>query len=96
MTTPTRPAEETARLGDEIYDRDIRPQVEETCHGKIVAIDVDSGNYAVADTVVAAAERLRSQHRTPPSGVSGSGTARCTASGEGHCGGRSDRGCREY
>ena len=28
---------------------------------KIVAIDVDSGSYADADTVVAASERLRSQ-----------------------------------
>ena len=62
MTMPVRPAEETARLGDEIYERDIRPQVEKTYHGKIVAIDVDSGGYAVADTVVAASERLRSQH----------------------------------
>ena len=61
MTMPARPAEETARLGDEIYERDIRAQVEETCHGKIVAIDVDSGSYAVADAVVAASERLRSQ-----------------------------------
>ena len=62
MTMPARPAEETARLGDEIYERDIRAQVEETCHGKIVAIDVDSGSCAVADTVVAASERLRSRH----------------------------------
>lgn len=61
MTMPARPAEETARLGDEIYERDIRPQVEVSRHGKIVAIDVDSGRYAVSDTVAAASERLRSQ-----------------------------------
>ena len=64
MTTPTRrPREETARLGDEIYERDIRPLVEETHHGKIVAIDVDSGDYAVGDTGLVAAERL--QERRP-------------------------------
>lgn len=60
MTTPTRrPREETARLGDEIYERDIRPQVEETHHGKIIAIDVDSGDYTIGDTVIDVAERLR-------------------------------------
>ena len=57
-TSARRPAEETGRLGDEIYERDIRPQVEETHHGKIVAIDVDSGDYAIDDTGLAAAKRL--------------------------------------
>ena len=60
MTTPTRrSAEETGRLGDEIYEKDIRPEVEAAHHGKIVAIDVDSGDYAVADTALAAADALR-------------------------------------
>ena len=62
MATPTRRSrDETGRLGDEIYERDIRPQVEETHYGKIVAIDVNSGGYAIADTVIAAAEHLRKQ-----------------------------------
>jgi hypothetical protein len=62
MTTPTRrTAEETGRLGDEIYERDIRPQVEEAHHGKIVAINVDSGDYAIDDTGLAASERLLAQ-----------------------------------
>lgn len=42
--TPTRPRDEIARLGDEIYERDIRPQVEGNRHGEIVSIDVDSGS----------------------------------------------------
>ena len=54
-----RPAEETARLGDELYERAIRPHVELSRHGQIVAIDVDSGSWAVADTVIEAAELLR-------------------------------------
>ena len=58
---PTRPSEEIARLGDEIYERDIRSNVEVTQHGKIVAIDVDSGYYAIADTALAAADALREQ-----------------------------------
>ncbi len=54
-----RTAEEAGRLGDEIYERDIRQKVEDTHHGKIVAIDVDSGDYAIGDMVVTAAQRLR-------------------------------------
>ena len=61
VTPNRRPAKETARLGDEIYERDIRPRVEVDHHGKYVAIDVDSGSWAVADSILAAAERLRDQ-----------------------------------
>ena len=60
-TAPTHPKEEIARLGDEIYERDIRQQVEENHHGEVVAIDVDSGDYAVAENVVTAWERLISR-----------------------------------
>ncbi len=56
---PRRPSEETARLGKEIYEREIRGQVEADHHGEIVAIDVDSGIWAVADGEVAAVDRLR-------------------------------------
>ena len=56
-----RPADETARLGDELYERDIRPQVERSRHGEIVAIDVDSGSWAVAGTVLEAGALLREQ-----------------------------------
>lgn len=50
MATPTRrPSEEMARLGKQIYERDIRPHVEADHPGEIVAIDVDSGDYAVGD-----------------------------------------------
>lgn len=60
VTVPSRrPLGETARLGDEIYERYIRSKVEATQHGKIVAIDVDSGDYAIADTALAAADALR-------------------------------------
>ena len=54
-----RTAEEARILGDEIYERDIRRQVQDAHHGKIVAIDVDSGDYAIGDTVSAASKRLR-------------------------------------
>ena len=60
MTTPTRrTVEETASLGDEIYERDIRPHVEPEHIGEVIAIDVDSGDYALADSASAAAKCLR-------------------------------------
>ncbi len=56
---PRRPREETARIGKELYERDIRRQVEADHHGQVVAIDVDSGSWAVADGEVIALDRLR-------------------------------------
>lgn len=58
---PPRPRDEIARLGDEIYERDIRTQVEATHFGEVIAIDVVSGDYAVADTARSAAGALRDQ-----------------------------------
>lgn len=54
-------AEETARLGDEIYERQIRPLVEAGHHGKIIAIDVETGAYALEETALAASRRLQAQ-----------------------------------
>ena len=58
----TRPQDEIARLGDEIYERDVRAQVEADHHGEVVAIDVESGHWAIGDSVIAATDRLRAQH----------------------------------
>ena len=38
--------DEIARRGDEIYDRNIRAEVESAHDGEIVAIDIDTGFYA--------------------------------------------------
>ena len=54
-----RPRDEAVRLGKEIYQRDILPQVEADHFGEYVAIDVDSGNWTVADNETNALERLR-------------------------------------
>ena len=62
MNAPTRPKQEIARLGREIYERDIRPLVEVGHHGEVVAIDVDTGNWAVGDNVIAATGQLRKKH----------------------------------
>ncbi len=62
VASPRRSPEETARLGKELYERDIRRQVEADHHGEIVAIDVDSGGWVVADNEIVALDRLREVH----------------------------------
>ena len=56
-----RPPEETARLGDAIYEREIRAEVETDHHGEYVAIDVDSGCWAIAGELRTASKRLREE-----------------------------------
>ena len=58
---PTRPRDVIARIGKEIYQRDIRQQVEADHHGEVVSIDVDTGSWAIANDLLAAADRLRAQ-----------------------------------
>jgi hypothetical protein len=55
------PKEEFARLGNEIYERDIRPLVEADNKGKYVAIDIASGAWAMDDSEMAAGDRLRAR-----------------------------------
>jgi hypothetical protein len=55
---PRYSAEETARRGDEIYERQVRAQVEADNLGRVVAIDVESGAYMVDDNALVASERL--------------------------------------
>lgn len=50
--------EELARRGQELYESGIRQQVEAGNEGKIVAIDIETGNFEVDETVIAAADRL--------------------------------------
>lgn len=55
-------AEETAQRGDALYEREIRGQVEPTHRGKVVAIDIDRGEYVIADNALTASERLLDQY----------------------------------
>ena len=52
---------ETGRRGEEIYERDIEPLLGDDQHGRVVAIDVDSGCWAIADDVLQASADLRVQ-----------------------------------
>ena len=48
-------------MGKELYERDILPQVEADHFGEYVAIDIETGDWAVAATTRIAVERLRAQ-----------------------------------
>ena len=57
----TRPTAEIARLGKEIYERDIRSRVETDHHGEYVAIDIETADWALGDTERQALAQLRTQ-----------------------------------
>ncbi len=59
---PRYSKEEFAQRGNEIYESQVRSQVEAGNHGKIVAIDIETGAFEVADTPIAAADRLYERH----------------------------------
>lgn len=59
---PRYSKEEHARRGDDIYERSVRRQVEAGNQGKIVAIDIDTGAFEVADDVLTASDRLLARH----------------------------------
>jgi allantoicase len=55
---PRYSKEEFARRGNEIYESCIRQQVEQGNQGKIVAIDIETGAFELADTSMVAVDRL--------------------------------------
>lgn len=62
MRQPRYSKEEFARLGHELYDSQIRSQVEAENYGKVVAIDVDTGAFEIADDSLTAAKRLLNRY----------------------------------
>ena len=58
---PRYSKEEAGRRGDEIYDRDIRSQVEPAHNEEIVAIDLDTGAWEVDPDEDTAADRLEAR-----------------------------------
>ncbi len=55
---PRYSKEEFSQRGTEMYESQVRSQVEEGNHGKIVAIDIETGIFEVAANIVSATERL--------------------------------------
>jgi hypothetical protein len=59
---PRYSKEEFARRGDEIYESQVRPQVEKDHRGKILAIDIETGDFEVDNSEIAACDRLEVRH----------------------------------
>lgn len=55
---PRHSKEEFAQRGDALYESEVRSQVEEGNHGKIVAIDIETGAFEVEDDILPATDRL--------------------------------------
>lgn len=55
---PRYSKEEHAQRGTAMYDQRVRPQVEAGNRGKVVAIDVDTGDFELAEGTLVASQRL--------------------------------------
>jgi hypothetical protein len=67
MPSTNRTRDELAKLGDEIFDRQVKPSLRPEDEGKFVAIDVESGDFEIDSDDYAAITRLRT--RKPESNV---------------------------
>ncbi len=61
-TQPRYSKEEFARRGDEIYERDIRPQLKTEDEGKFAVIDIETGAYEIDVDELTASDRLLARH----------------------------------
>ena len=59
---PRYSKEEFARRGEEIYQQRICAQVEESYKGKIVAIDIETETFEIADDTLTAASHLLARY----------------------------------
>jgi hypothetical protein len=63
MEHPTFSRDEIARQGQGLYQTQLRPLVETEANiGKIISIDVATGDYEIADDVIAASRLLKARH----------------------------------
>ncbi|MGI0479788.1 hypothetical protein ACN4EE_03260 [Geminocystis sp. CENA526] len=58
MKHPLYDKEEFARLGDEIYENKLRQHIEKDNYGKIVAIDIQTGEFEIATDTISATRQL--------------------------------------
>ena len=63
MPHPRFPSGEISRRGKELYENKIRPLVEiEGNIGKLISIDVETGDYAIGDDPIANGDALFAKH----------------------------------
>lgn len=60
---PSYSKEEFAQRGDEIYESQVRSQIDEQSdRGKIVAIDLETGDFEINLSEISACNRLEERH----------------------------------
>ena len=62
---PQYGAAETARRGDEIYEREVRPRLEQANEGRVVAIDVVTEAFEIGENAVEASDKLLERVKNP-------------------------------
>jgi len=55
---PRYSKDEYARRGNDMYEHQVRPQVEQGNKGKIVAIDIETGAYELTADILTASRKL--------------------------------------
>lgn len=58
---PRYDREEFARRGDEVYEHEVRPHLKPEDDGKLVAVDIDTGEYEIDVDELAVVDRLRAR-----------------------------------
>jgi hypothetical protein len=59
---PPLSAEEIARRGEALYEQGIRQRVEEGNQGKVLMIDINTGDYEIDNDHLAAVRRARARN----------------------------------
>ena len=62
MPHPRYSGEEIEKRGQELYERSLRAQVEEGNEGKILVIDIETGEYEIDSDEIAASRRALAKH----------------------------------
>lgn len=67
--TPINGLSEVARLGDEIYEQDLKQELVASNLDRLVAIDVTTRTFALGDTVLEASDALQKAHGANPENI---------------------------
>jgi hypothetical protein len=62
MSHPRYSSDEIARRGQALYDQDIRVQVEAAHRGKFLVLDIETGEYELDESELAALQRAKAKN----------------------------------
>ena len=58
--------DEIVRLGQELYEREIRARVEPEHDGQFLVLDIETGEYEIGATAIEAIRRAKAKRDDPP------------------------------